>query len=45
MKTIYSDGTQETRYTNGRLRIKDKHGHLIVDSMMKHLNEFDIEYK
>ena len=28
-KTIWSDGTQETRYPSGRLRVKDKDNNLI----------------
>ncbi|XP_054155370.1 centromere protein J-like [Oppia nitens] len=39
MKTIYSDGTEETRYVCGRLRIKDRFGNLMVDSMVRHLNQ------
>ncbi|XP_026754903.2 centromere protein J [Galleria mellonella] len=32
VKLVYNDGTSETRYTSGRVRIKDKHGNLIMDS-------------
>ncbi|XP_041971804.1 centromere protein J [Aricia agestis] len=32
VKLIYNDGTSETRYSSGRIRIKDKHGNLIMDS-------------
>ncbi|XP_023941701.2 centromere protein J [Bicyclus anynana] len=32
IKLVYSDGTSETRYASGRVRIKDKHGNLIMDS-------------
>ncbi|CAG5044105.1 unnamed protein product [Parnassius apollo] len=32
VKLIYNDGTAETRYASGRIRIKDKHGKLIMDS-------------
>ncbi|XP_045454271.1 centromere protein J [Melitaea cinxia] len=32
VKLIYNDGTAETRYASGRIRIKDKHGNLIMDS-------------
>ncbi|KAF9406617.1 hypothetical protein HW555_013074 [Spodoptera exigua] len=32
VKLVYSDGTSETRYASGRVRIKDKHGNLIMDS-------------
>ncbi|CAH2093914.1 unnamed protein product [Euphydryas editha] len=32
IKLVYNDGTAETRYASGRVRIKDKHGNLIMDS-------------
>ncbi|XP_057340656.1 centromere protein J [Microplitis mediator] len=32
IKYVYNDGTQETRYSNGRVRIKDKDGNLIMDA-------------
>ncbi|XP_034827439.1 uncharacterized protein Sas-4 [Maniola hyperantus] len=32
IKLVYNDGTSETRYASGRIRIKDKHGNLIMDS-------------
>ncbi|XP_017756867.1 PREDICTED: centromere protein J [Eufriesea mexicana] len=32
IKLIYLDGTQETRYSNGRIRLKDKDGNLLMDS-------------
>ncbi|XP_047538376.1 centromere protein J [Vanessa atalanta] len=32
VKLVYNDGTAETRYASGRIRIKDKHGNLIMDS-------------
>lgn len=32
VKLVYNDGTSETRYASGRVRIKDKHGNLIMDS-------------
>ncbi|XP_013167970.1 PREDICTED: centromere protein J [Papilio xuthus] len=32
VKFVYNDGTSETRYASGRVRIKDKHGNLIMDS-------------
>ncbi|KAG8035477.1 hypothetical protein G9C98_006923 [Cotesia typhae] len=32
VKFVYNDGTQETRYANGRIRIKDRDGHLLFDS-------------
>jgi len=28
---VYNDGRQETKYPNGRIRIKDSHGNVIVD--------------
>jgi centromere protein J len=34
---VYPDGIQETRYANGRIRVKDKHGNLIMDSIMQRL--------
>lgn len=30
-KTVFGDGRQETRYSSGRLRVKDAHGNVIVD--------------
>ncbi|XP_063541234.1 centromere protein J [Cydia strobilella] len=33
VKLVYNDGTAETRYASGRVRIKDKHGNLIMDSV------------
>ncbi|CAG2167578.1 unnamed protein product [Oppiella nova] len=39
IKTLYSDGTEETRYICGRLRIKDRFGNLMVDSMIRHLDQ------
>ncbi|XP_032527268.2 centromere protein J [Danaus plexippus] len=32
VKLVYNDGTSETRYSSGRVRIKDKHGNLLMDS-------------
>ncbi|XP_065159120.1 centromere protein J [Atheta coriaria] len=32
VKIIYADGLQETRYSNGRIRMKDIDGNLIMDS-------------
>ncbi|KAF2882793.1 hypothetical protein ILUMI_23305 [Ignelater luminosus] len=32
IKILYPDGLQETRYANGRVRLKDKHGKLLMDS-------------
>ncbi|RWS08840.1 hypothetical protein B4U79_13629 [Dinothrombium tinctorium] len=40
VKVLYSDGTQETRYPNGRLRIKDAEGKVIVDSIIRSLYQF-----
>ncbi|CAG9791492.1 unnamed protein product [Diatraea saccharalis] len=35
VKLVYNDGTSETRYASGRVRIKDKHGNLIMDSVSR----------
>lgn len=35
VKTIFEDGHQETRYKNGRLRIKDKNKNVIIDRIME----------
>jgi centromere protein J len=32
VKTVFSDGRQETRYPTGRLRIKDKDGNVLSDN-------------
>ncbi|XP_054278119.1 centromere protein J-like [Macrosteles quadrilineatus] len=32
MKTLFPDGTTETVYSNGRVRLKDKYGNLVMDS-------------
>lgn len=32
-KILYSDGSQETRYPNGRVRMKDSQGKLIHDAV------------
>ncbi|TRY97097.1 hypothetical protein DNTS_027286 [Danionella cerebrum] len=32
VKTVYSDGRQETQYPTGRVRLKDAHGHVIMDT-------------
>lgn len=32
IKFVYQDGRQETRYSNGRIRMKDKAGNLIMDT-------------
>ncbi|KAL2736770.1 centromere protein J-like [Vespula maculifrons] len=32
VKLIYPDGIQETRYSNGRIRLKDQAGNLLMDS-------------
>ena len=37
LKILYPDGIQETRYSNGRVRVKDKEGKLIMDSIMQRL--------
>lgn len=34
-KTIYTDGHTETRFLNGRIRIKDKDGNLIIDRVVQ----------
>ena len=39
VKTVYADGTQETRFPNGRLRIKDKHDKVVVDSMLRTIDQ------
>ena len=35
IKTIFEDGHQETRYKNGRLRIKDRNKKVIIDRIME----------
>ncbi|KAJ9600028.1 hypothetical protein L9F63_009692, partial [Diploptera punctata] len=37
VKFLYPDGMQETRYSNGRIRVKDKEGKLVMDSIMQRL--------
>ncbi|PSN35696.1 hypothetical protein C0J52_10191 [Blattella germanica] len=37
VKILYPDGIQETRYSNGRIRVKDKDGKLVMDSIMQRL--------
>lgn len=32
VKIVYNDGSQETRFPNGRIRLKDKDGKLIRDT-------------
>lgn len=32
MKTVYPDGRQETRYASGRVRVKDAHGLVVLDT-------------
>lgn len=32
VKMVFPDGSQETRYSNGRVRLKNKDGKLIMDS-------------
>ncbi|KRY91451.1 Centromere protein J [Trichinella pseudospiralis] len=34
VKFKYSDGTEETRYASGRVRVKDKHGKVIRDEIV-----------
>lgn len=31
VKTLHNDGRQETRYSNGRVRLKDKDGNVLMD--------------
>lgn len=33
VKILFNDGRQETRYSNGRIRVKDKSGALLHDSL------------
>lgn len=42
IKTVYADGTQETRYPNGRLRIKDRYHNLVVDSMVRTIDQLGL---
>ncbi|XP_055695673.1 centromere protein J [Lutzomyia longipalpis] len=35
VKFVYNDGSQETRYSNGRVRLKDRNGKLVMDSDTK----------
>ncbi|GAB0094753.1 hypothetical protein DMENIID0001_100790 [Sergentomyia squamirostris] len=35
VKIVYNDGSQETRYSNGRVRLKDRSGKLVMDSDTK----------
>jgi centromere protein J len=37
VKTVYPDGRLETRYANGRIRVRDNDGNLIMDSIMQRL--------
>ncbi|XP_066562563.1 centromere protein J [Amia ocellicauda] len=32
VKTVFADGQQETRYTTGRVRVKDKDGNVVMDT-------------
>lgn len=32
VKILYNDGSQETRYFNGRIRKRDKQGNLVLDT-------------
>ncbi|XP_076787069.1 centrosomal P4.1-associated protein isoform X2 [Arvicanthis niloticus] len=34
VKTVYANGHQETRYTSGRVRVKDKDGNVLMDTEM-----------
>uniref|UniRef100_A0A670HYC9 Centrosomal P4.1-associated protein n=1 Tax=Podarcis muralis TaxID=64176 RepID=A0A670HYC9_PODMU len=34
VKTMYADGRQETQYASGRVRVKDKDGEIIVDTIL-----------
>jgi len=33
VKIVYEDGSMETRYSNGRIRMKDKDGNLVSDTI------------
>ncbi|CAG9805053.1 unnamed protein product [Chironomus riparius] len=33
VKIVYEDGSMETRYSNGRIRVKDKDGNLVSDTI------------
>lgn len=33
VKIVYADGVSETRYSSGRIRVKDKDGNLISDNI------------
>lgn len=32
VKTVYANGHQETKYTSGRVRVKDKDGNVLMDT-------------
>ncbi|XP_036893031.1 centromere protein J isoform X2 [Sturnira hondurensis] len=34
VKTVYANGHQETKYTSGRLRVKDKDGNVLMDTKL-----------
>ncbi|XP_061484599.1 centromere protein J isoform X2 [Rhineura floridana] len=34
VKTVYADGRQETQYASGRVRVKDKDGDVIMDTIL-----------
>ena len=34
VKTVYANGHQETKYTSGRVRVKDKDGNVLMDTEM-----------
>ncbi|XP_033002166.1 centromere protein J isoform X3 [Lacerta agilis] len=34
VKTMYADGRQETQYASGRVRVKDKDGEIIMDTIL-----------
>lgn len=34
VKTVYMNGQQETKYVSGRVRVKDKHGNIIMDTKL-----------
>ena len=35
VKYVYKDGSQETQYPSGRIRIKDAQGNLVKDTIFK----------
>lgn len=34
VKTVYSNGHQETKYVSGRIRVKDKDGNILMDTKL-----------